>query len=86
MPQPALCFAGAIFLGAQAMHGCCSFSFEYSSTTISNVWVIGLLRDHPSLLKVELPICDNSGMYAMVLTSFYGLAYVWFWTDLSVWN
>ncbi len=55
------------------MHGCCSFSFEYSSTTISNVWVIGLLRDHPSLLKVELPICDNSGMYAMVSPPFCGL-------------
>jgi len=76
MPQPALCFAGSIFLGAQAMHGCCSFSFEYSSTTISNVWVIGLLRDHAILLKVELPICDNSGMYAMVSPPFCGLVYV----------
>jgi hypothetical protein len=31
---------------------------------------MGLLRDHASLLKVALPACDNSGVYAIVLTSF----------------
>jgi hypothetical protein len=47
----------------QTCSGSCAF--EYSSTTISNVWVMGLLNDHASLLKVALPSCDNSGVYAM---------------------
>jgi hypothetical protein len=31
---------------------------------------MGLLRDHASLLKAALPFWDNSGVYAMVITSF----------------
>ena len=46
------------------------FAFENSSTTISNVLVMGLLRDHASLLKVALPFCLNSGVYAIVFISF----------------
>ena len=58
-------------LSLHKRHTCSGgFDFEYSSTTISNVWVMGLLRDHASLLKVALPSCDNSGVYAMICSPF----------------
>ena len=31
---------------------------------------MGLLRDHANLLKVELPSCDNSGVYAIIFYPF----------------
>jgi len=59
-----------LVLSLHAIHTCSgSFAFEYCSTTISNVWVMGLLRDHASLRKLQLFRNDNSGVDAIVFTS-----------------
>jgi hypothetical protein len=52
-----------LVLSRHKRHTCADgFDFEYSSTTISKVWVMGLLRDHASLLRAALPSLDNSGV------------------------
>ena len=47
-----------------------SFAVEYSSTTISNVSVMGLLRDHANRRKLQLPLNESSGVYDIGFTSF----------------